>query len=519
MIAEEDRPYSADAPSGDPDMRPGMALPQTIYVWLVLLILAFAAPAVIPQNDRRVASGREATLTATEFADLASAETTIRAAFGLDASQRALGSLGDMKSLGPLLGTNRLEKQRTQSLKDGEKTFRKLETSLHTPGLVRQVFVVQHALGEKLDPTLLNKDLPDNLKQAKKTPGEIATEQRFWRSLYGDSPSIAARDVPDFVTLVHGMNLHFLEDRVLSDLYSAAGDKKQAAAYQSAFDQKMLRSTGNQFMLGLYILIVVLAGLIFLILFLVAARTGNWRMVMRTEPRPQPAGWGDLLDVFAFYLAAIKVFGLIVAMLAARTLTEPSPNMVLLLQTSVYVGTGLLALGYLFLALRRRGAALADIGLRAPRGIFAEIGYGIAGYCAALPIVLVLGLISHLLFQHDQTRTPNPILPLIAVANDPVGRIVIFLLVSFGAPFFEELFFRGVLFSGLRTRYSWVVSATLSGMVFAMVHPMQDWLPIFGLGFALATMREMRQSLVPGMTAHFMQNTLAFVSMSLLFGS
>jgi membrane protease YdiL (CAAX protease family) len=151
--------------------------------------------------------------------------------------------------------------------------------------------------------------------------------------------------------------------------------------------------------------------------------------------------------------------------------------------------------------------------------MLSEIVYGIGGYCTALPLVISLGLISRLIFEHDQTRTPNPIMPLMAGEQDPLRRVVIFLMVAVGAPLFEEIFFRGALFSGLRTRYGWVLSAVISGAVFAIAHPPQDWLPIFGLGFAFATMREMRQSLVPTITAHFLQNSFAFIGMSLLFGS
>ena len=109
-------------------------------------------------------------------------------------------------------------------------------------------------------------------------------------------------------------------------------------------------------------------------------------------------------------------------------------------------------------------------------------------------------------------------MPLIAAEQDVVGRAIIFVMVALAAPFFEELFFRGALFSGLRTRWGWVASALVSGAIFAIAHPPQDWLPIFGLGFGLAAMREMRQSLVPCITAHLIQNALAYLFLTTLFG-
>jgi hypothetical protein len=97
-----------------------------------------------------------------------------------------------------------------------------------------------------------------------------------------------------------------------------------------------------------------------------------------------------------------------------------------------------------------------------------------------------------------------------------VGRVAIFLLVAVSAPLFEELFFRGVLYTGLRRRLAWGASVLLTGAVFAALHPVADWLPIMGLGVMFGVLREHRQSLIPGIAAHFLQNTLSFVSLTLL---
>jgi membrane protease YdiL (CAAX protease family) len=127
-------------------------------------------------------------------------------------------------------------------------------------------------------------------------------------------------------------------------------------------------------------------------------------------------------------------------------------------------------------------------------------------------------MLSQQIFRHFPNTTPNPVLPLLTADNGLVGRLLIFAMISVGAPFFEELFFRGALFGALRARFPWVASAVISAILFAIVHPPVNWLPIFGLGFGMATMREMRQSLVPSIVAHFLQNTASFVFLSLLFG-
>jgi membrane protease YdiL (CAAX protease family) len=186
---------------------------------------------------------------------------------------------------------------------------------------------------------------------------------------------------------------------------------------------------------------------------------------------------------------------------------------------AAYLTPAVLALLYLQRTLRRRGARLADIGLVMRPEIAKDVGYGVLGYLTSLPITLGLGMIARYVFRHDTSITPNPIMPLIVADRETGGRLVIFLLAAIAAPFFEELFFRGVLYTGLRTRFRSLPSIALSAILFAVGHPVQDWIPIFGLGVVFAGMREMRQSLVPSMTAHFLQNSMTFVALSLLFGS
>jgi membrane protease YdiL (CAAX protease family) len=206
-------------------------------------------------------------------------------------------------------------------------------------------------------------------------------------------------------------------------------------------------------------------------------------------------------------------------LVVVRLFPDPSIHTILAILSVAYLTPAVLALLYLQRTLRRRGARLADIGLVFRPDVWKDVGYGVAGYLATLPLTLGLGVISRYLFRHDTSITPNPIMPLIVADREAVGRLVIFLLAAVAAPFFEELFFRGVLYTGLRTRFSSVLSIVLSAILFAVGHPIQDWLPIFGLGVVFATMREMRQSLVPSMTAHVLQNGMTFVALSLLFGS
>ena len=82
--------------------------------------------------------------------------------------------------------------------------------------------------------------------------------------------------------------------------------------------------------------------------------------------------------------------------------------------------------------------------------------------------------------------------------------IVLFFVV---APFFEELFFRGCLYTALRLRFSRFFSNIISSFIFSLLHG-YSWLfgYIFFVGLILATMYEKRRSLVAPLTFHMLNN-------------
>jgi membrane protease YdiL (CAAX protease family) len=71
--------------------------------------------------------------------------------------------------------------------------------------------------------------------------------------------------------------------------------------------------------------------------------------------------------------------------------------------------------------------------------------------------------------------------------------------------------FRGALFHHLRRRRPWLVSAPLTALIFAMLHP-QGWVTVPALGsiaIVLAGLREWRGSIIAPMAAHALNNFLA----------
>ena len=487
----------------EPDAPPSPArftVPPTAYLWLSLLLATFALRPFL-EPSARLAPARTETQTATVFEKTVQAEYQTRVAFGVSAYE----------GLSPGVAASR-----KKALGDAIRQYRSLLGKTSSPNLPRRLLVLLHAAESPFEERLVSESLVPALRSAGTSRAEIDAETALWRDLYGKR-QVSPDRAPDEERRIRGMRLGFLEDRALQDLYAASGDRARADRYRERLTSAAGRFLSRIVPMLLLLALTFFAGLIFLIVFLVTVVDKRWQRVARVATRPQTLGWGDLLDAFVFYLFLVRGVGFFVSLVVApRSVT--TTREALLLSATVQIGTGLAALGYLWAWARRQGVTLADIGLTSRGALLANVGYGMAAYAATLPAVLLLRKVSELIFRNIPNTTPNPIMPLITSERDLTGRLVIFVMVALAAPLFEEIFFRGALFGGLRARYPWVISAVISSALFAVVHPAQDWLPIFGLGFGLATMREMRQSLVPCITAHLLQNTATFLLISSLFG-
>jgi membrane protease YdiL (CAAX protease family) len=93
-----------------------------------------------------------------------------------------------------------------------------------------------------------------------------------------------------------------------------------------------------------------------------------------------------------------------------------------------------------------------------------------------------------------------------------LAAIPVVILIVGVAPLAEEVFFRGMFFAGLRRRLATVPAALISAAVFGGLHATTgiSAVPVLiAFGFVLALLYERTGSLVPGMTAHAINNALA----------
>lgn len=155
------------------------------------------------------------------------------------------------------------------------------------------------------------------------------------------------------------------------------------------------------------------------------------------------------------------------------------------------------------------------IGWTTGKGLFREIGAGIFGYLAGVPLLVVAFIVTIIMVlwvipavKGGPAAPPeNPIIELAGKASAFQLGLFVFLATAW-APIVEEAVFRGSLFRHLRSRFSLVSSAILSALVFGLMHgyALPLLLPVITIGVVLALMREWRGSIVACMTAHAMHN-------------
>ena len=124
--------------------------------------------------------------------------------------------------------------------------------------------------------------------------------------------------------------------------------------------------------------------------------------------------------------------------------------------------------------------------------------------------MVLAALLAPKLFRHAPSPS-NPVIPQIIGTSGFWATTLLILLASVAAPLVEELLFRGVLYNAIKLRLGVWPAIVLTGLVFGVVHPVgiAEMLAIAVLGGVFAWMAETRKSLVPSITAHFVNNFTA----------
>ncbi|MEM7755974.1 MAG: CPBP family intramembrane glutamic endopeptidase, partial [Planctomycetota bacterium] len=254
----------------------------------------------------------------------------------------------------------------------------------------------------------------------------------------------------------------------------------------------------------------ILAGCVLFVLGMILMGTGKLRS--RFAP-PEPGG-SVMLEVFCWFVGGFLVVSL-GSDLIARVVRTSDPTATWPAMVPLFA-QWLLLLAPLWPLLR--GVSRADLarllGWNTGRGLFKEIGFGFLAYLAGLPVFLAaviatLGLITlvDVITGGSAAPTSSPVVELVA-GGSTLSLVLIFMLATIWAPFCEELVFRGALQRHIRARLAGPLAILATAAVFGFMHGYGPLfvLPLIALGFVFGAMRELRGTIIPSITAHFLHN-------------
>lgn len=183
-----------------------------------------------------------------------------------------------------------------------------------------------------------------------------------------------------------------------------------------------------------------------------------------------------------------------------------------------------------------------DIGLTWGRRPWAEPFVGFGCYAMGLPMLVVGVILTFMLMALQQMiqttlfgpQPDNPFDPRLTSPTHPVleylasgswwARFQVLFVAAVCAPIVEEIMFRGVFYRHVREAthslgpiFSFLVSTLVVSFIFAIIHP-QGWVAtpaLMALAFAFTIAREWRNTVVPGIFAHALNNGLLMLMVML----
>jgi uncharacterized protein len=349
----------------------------------------------------------------------------------------------------------------------------------------------------------------------RRAPGRARVERQVWLMLYGpDLPR--PRQIDTARETLEGFGFGWLARVAALAAYERLGPEAVPAELRRRVSGEAGRYV-QRLASGAVVPLLLLPqlGLIVLVVGIVLIQTGVLRKVERPHHPVGPALWESFILMLALGMVPVLwLFG------GQRPSPETQPGAF----ATLLVASDLLQLGalvYLWLRLRGRGLTLAEIGLTGRR-LPTELLIGVAAAAVMIPSAHLIGILTQALSDRLFPSIAPPYHPLsgmTATTASPEIRAALFFAAVIGAPFLEEIFFRGALYGALRRRFGIWPGILASSAFFAILHPQLPlgFLPLVWLAVCFALLYEWRQSLVAAMAAHALYNGLAFLMLTLLF--
>jgi len=234
-----------------------------------------------------------------------------------------------------------------------------------------------------------------------------------------------------------------------------------------------------------------------------------------------PAIWkGEdvlLISFSSLVLLLVGTFGIarLVRLLDGGFPPQNGPSLLITALLSAVEPVALVGSVYLF-GIRRRGLNWSQLGLRQP-----SKPWWWATVFIAIIFIPLMGLIALAIRWLLGRPLENPQLSaLVPETFTWPGAIAMILLVGLAVPFAEELFFRGVLYRWMRSRWGFWTGLLASSLVFGLLHVDLSLAgATFIMGLALGWIYERSQSLWPSILIHTFNNTIELVLLYTIIAS
>ncbi|MGH2406286.1 MAG: lysostaphin resistance A-like protein [bacterium] len=226
-------------------------------------------------------------------------------------------------------------------------------------------------------------------------------------------------------------------------------------------------------------------------------------------------GIGEILAITVLFVIALPMGAILVGL--AEPLTLASLSIVTIVQNALFAG-----LSAYVVVVRYRQNPLR-LGVRLD-GWGALMALGIAAAVATIPVsvaserlgILLYGLVegpAQAAARAAAEHMADPLRPVFDQMSGPGQAAWLLLLLAVVVPIGEEVFFRGLVYGGLRARWGPAVAMLASAAFFSAVHvQVIHTLPIFALGVILTALYERTGSLLPPIVAHGVNNIVAVIA-------
>ncbi|MBH8575075.1 CPBP family intramembrane metalloprotease [Nostocaceae cyanobacterium CENA369] len=354
---------------------------------------------------------------------------------------------------------------------------------------------------------------PSLSNQPSKLSTEIGGTAAVLSGLWSNPPRI----LPNTQQFIQKNLEGWFRSTALIQLYQIQQRQEALSAVQAAQQEAAAQAVLKLVLIGTIPTLAALIGTILLI-FLIVQRLlkGKAALLAQNGDVPWSTPWDGetILQVFVlgfFFMGQVFVPLVLSLLPIPRPVGNVRTQAVFVLISYLLVASG--ALSVLYFSIKRS--------LPLPESWFRFklqdkwFLWGLGGYCAALPIVVVVSLINQQLWQGQGGS--NPLLQLALESQDAVALGIFFSTAAIAAPFFEELLFRGFLLPSL-TRYLPVWGAIIaSAVLFAIAHlSLSEILPLTALGIVLGFVYTRSRNLLAPMLLHSLWNSGTLLSLFVL---